>query len=86
MDRPTTSPLAESMLATCGQCGAAIWDYGTPSGKHVALDDAPGPYIIDGSTAYETASDFGFRAHWDHCRLAASLLTGQVGEDDFLWI
>ena len=86
MTDPPTNLLAEHMLAICGQCGAPIWDYPTPNGKHVALDNAPGPYLVDGGKAYKSRGTHGYRGHWDHCkRLAASPLTGQVSADEFLW-
>ena len=86
MTDPPTNPLAEYAQAICGQCGTPIWDYPTPSGKHVALDNAPGPYVIDGGKAYKSRGTHGYRGHWDHCkRLAASPLAGQVNADEFLW-
>jgi len=73
-------------LVRCGQCGAAVWNYPTPNGKHVALDNAPGPYVIDGGKAYKSRGTDGYRGHWDHCkRLAASPLATEVSGDDFLW-
>ena len=81
-----TESLSEYTLAICMQCGAVIWNYSTPDGKHVALDNAPGPYIIiNGDTAYRSEGTRGYRGHWDYCKLAASPLTGQVDGDDFLW-
>jgi hypothetical protein len=78
--------LSDHLLVKCLQCGTAVWDYPTPNGKHVALDNAPGPYVIEGGKAYKSRGNQGYRAHWDHCkRLAASPLTGQVNADEFLW-
>ena len=78
--------LSDHLLVKCLQCGAAVWDYPTPNGKHVALDNAPGPYVIEGGKAYKSPGMHGYRGHWDDCkRLAASPLTGQVNTDEFLW-
>jgi hypothetical protein len=78
--------LSDHSLVRCLQCGADVWDYPTPNGKHVALDNAPGPWVIDGGKAYKSPGNHGYRGHWDHCeRLAASPLTGQVNADEFLW-
>jgi hypothetical protein len=77
---------SDDHLVTCGHCGAAVWDYPTPEGKHVALDNAPGPYIVHRRKAYKRPGAHGYRGHWDHCkRLAASPLTGEVNADGFLW-
>ena len=78
--------LSDHMLVKCMQCGAMVWSYPTPNGNHVALDNAPGPYVIHDTKAYKSQGTQGYRGHWDHCkRLAASPLTGQVLADAFLW-
>lgn len=64
-DGPTEG-LSDHALAVCGQCRAAIWDYATPNGKHVALEDAPGDYVIDGNVAFRSKGACGYRGHWDH--------------------
>jgi hypothetical protein len=40
--------------------------YGTPDGHEVALDNAPGPYLIVGTKAYRSNGSGGFRGHWEH--------------------
>lgn len=78
--------LEDHLLVKCLRCGAQVWNYSTPNGKHVALDNAPGPYVIDGSKAYRSRGTHGYASHWDHCeRLAAAPVTGAVSDDDFLW-
>ena len=88
MTFPKPKPLDDYAIATCGQCGASIWDYGTPNGNHVALDNAPGPYLIEGGKAYKSpGTSQGYRAHWDYCRriAASSLVSAEVSGDEFLW-
>ena len=78
--------LSDHYLVKCLQCGAEVWDYPTPNGNHVALDNAPGPYVIEDGKAYRSTGTGGYRGHWDLCkRLAASPLAGQVNPDEFLW-
>ena len=88
MTASRTNRLDQDKLLKCLQCGAAIFDYGTPSGSRVALDNAPGPYLIDANgVAYRSDGTDGYRGHAERCAvLAASPLTGQVDADDFLWV
>jgi hypothetical protein len=63
-----------------------MWLYETPIGDRIALDDAPGEYVIDGGNKiYRTFSTNGYRAHQDHCRARRAPLTGVVSAADFLW-
>jgi len=86
MTATVTDELSDHFWARCGQCGASIWDYATPSGKHVTLDNEPGPYLIDGGHAYRSDTNDGYRGHWDHCeRLARAPLSNHVVSGEFLW-
>lgn len=86
MEIQQSEPLDNDKIVRCLQCGAGVWDYSTPSGKSVALDNARGgPYLVVGPTAYRSETDQGYRSHWDHCRLAASLPSVDVDIDEFLW-
>jgi len=70
----------------CGECGAPTWLYTLPNGNRVALDNAPGPYVIEGTKVYESTHGRGYRKHQHrNQRLPKSLLTGEVVDDDFLW-
>lgn len=86
MHATRTEPLDDYALATCMHCGAVVWLYSTPSGTMVALDDAPGPYVIAGTKAYRSTGNGGYRGHWDHCKMIATArpCTG-VDRDEFLW-
>jgi hypothetical protein len=78
--------LPEHALAVCGQCGDTIWLYATPNGGHVALDNLPGPYVIEGTKAHRSTHGDGYRGHWDHCKRATSSQPfSQIVDDDFLW-
>lgn len=87
MDDAKAEPLSDHALARCMQCGAMIWDYPTPGGKHVALDNVlGGSWAVDGLKAFKIEGTGGYRAHWDRCeRIAAASLIGRVGENEFLW-
>ena len=86
MKRSFPDRLPDHALAVCGQCGDQIWLYATPNGRRVALDNLPGPYVIEGTTAYKSMQGDGYRGHWDHCKRAASSQPfSRVGDDDFLW-
>jgi hypothetical protein len=86
MKRSTTDALDDHAKVRCLDCGADIWQYTAPSGHHVALEDAPGPWIIEGTKAYESVGSDGYRNHWDHCHtIARSLLTRPAIGDEFLW-
>jgi hypothetical protein len=82
-----TNRLDDEKLSRCPRCGDPIWNYKLPSGNRVALDGAPGEYVIDANNvAYKSEGSGGYRGHSDHCGvLAASPLTGEVNADDFLW-
>jgi hypothetical protein len=86
MARTSASGLSEHAFAVCGQCGDPIWIYATPAGASVALDNAPGPYVIHERKAYKATQNLGFQAHWDHCKsITSSLRTWTVLTDEFLW-
>jgi hypothetical protein len=67
----------------CRACGTDIWIYDSLNGNSVALEDAPGPYLIDGKTAYRSNRSDGYRSHWDYCGQTAR--PQEVGEHEFLW-
>jgi hypothetical protein len=87
MNPSPTNRLDQDKQLKCLQCVEPVWDYKMQSGNRVALDGAPGPYIIDANNiAYRSEGTGGYRGHSEHCNvLAASPLTGQVDADDFLW-
>jgi hypothetical protein len=79
--------LQDHAESRCLHCGATIWLYSTENGNRVALDDAPGPYLIDGTKAYRSRGSAGFRGHWDHCLHTASYDARiDVLESEFLWV
>jgi hypothetical protein len=81
-----TDLLSGHAMVLCGECGETIWDYRTPNGNHVALDNAVGPYVINGPTACRRGPTDGYRGHWDHCKpVAASHPSNHVSADEFLW-
>jgi hypothetical protein len=74
-----SAPLSNEARALCRDCGQPTWVYETPIGDRIALDNAPGEYVIDGGNKiYRTFSPDGYRAHHDHCRATRSPLTGEV--------
>jgi hypothetical protein len=46
--------LRDDAAVRCLDCGAPIWLYSTHDGGRVALEDAPGPYVIDGTKVHRT--------------------------------
>lgn len=86
MSSSRTNRLDQDKLVKCPQCGEPTWHYRMQSGNRVALDSAPGPYIIDANNiAYRSEGTGGYRGHFDHCRLGGSSLATQVEISDFLW-
>jgi hypothetical protein len=83
MPNNQSSPLSEHAKVLCGRCGATIWDYPTPNGKSVALDNAVGRYVIIGTHAYEGGPTDGYQGHWDHCKDPET--TNRVSNEEFLW-
>ena len=82
-----TQQLSDYAVVLCGHCGATIWLYSNEAGDRVALDDAPGPYLIDGTKAYRSRGGDGYRAHWDHCLITASFAARvDVLGSEFLWL
>ena len=80
----TTPPLDDQKRTRCLDCGATIWLYSGANGYRVALENAPGRYVIHDADAYESSPGSGYRNHWDHCR-SRTQPPGQVSEDEFLW-
>jgi hypothetical protein len=84
---PGTTALSDDLVVRCNHCGATVWNYASLSGNHVLLDDAPGPYVIDGTTAYKGTPTEGYRGHLDYCKPFAALFSrDHVSSDEFLWL
>ncbi len=80
-----TAPLEAQAQTQCTQCGGTIWLYTTYGGVQVALDEAPGPVVIDGlGKAFITEGHDGYREH--ECRPETDRFPlNEVTDDDFLW-
>jgi hypothetical protein len=80
-----TRPLSDHHRSVCPQCGANVWVYPLPFGDQIALDNAPGEYLIDGrNKAYRSMLPAGYRAH--SCdRQARAPLATEVTGDEFVW-
>lgn len=88
MTKPPTKPLEDHAKTRCRLCGATVWLYKKPLGGYVALENAPGVWVIDGhNRAYEGFDPVGFRSHWDHCPKNPILtsVAPLISESDFLW-
>jgi hypothetical protein len=76
------APLSEAAQAVCPECQRLIWEYPTLAGDWVSVDNAPGPYIVDGlGKIWRTEHSDGYRAHV--CGRLANL---EVTEHEFLWM
>ena len=85
MSNSITAPLADSAKTTCPSCRAAIWLCSAEAGP-IALDPAPGPYVVDGhGKVFLSDWGDGYRAH--SCGQAHGLpfALGGVEDDEFLW-
>jgi hypothetical protein len=87
MSKVRTAPLANHALSVCDRCGSRVWLYSTVTGTRVALDDAPGPYILDANNAvFRTSGNDGYAGHSDRCsQIAAAPLSAPVDTDEMLW-
>ena len=85
MNRSRSAPLADSAQAICPHCRAPVWMYEAPTGSTVALDDAAGPYLIDGrGKAYRSDRRDGYQGH-NCARHVRTPHSTQVTDDEFLW-
>jgi hypothetical protein len=83
--KPISRPLSDHALSVCDSCKEPIWVYPTQIGDRVALDDLPGPWVIDGRhTLYKLPYNSGYRTH--ECKQATNApLLRDVPDDEFLW-
>jgi hypothetical protein len=80
-----TTPLAAHARTQCTRCGNSIWVYPTHAGVQFALDDAPGPVVIDKSgKAFKTQDRHGYKEHTCTHSPSSSPRTDVV-DDEFLW-
>lgn len=81
-----TRTLSDRARSICPKCGAPVWMYLSPLGGPIALDNAPGDYLIDGrNKAYRPTLPDGYRVH--SCgRLARTPFSGEVTSSEFLWL
>jgi hypothetical protein len=80
-----TAPLAAHAQTQCSRCAGTIWVYTTHAGVQFALDDAPGPVVIDAlGKAFKTGGRDGYREH--ECKPTTDPSPrNEVADDDFLW-
>ena len=87
MHRQLSLPLNPRDQIWCRNCGAPIWQYHTNAGQPVTLENAPGPYVIDGrGKAYRASEGDGYRGHSDYCipHVESQRTIDGLG-DEFLW-
>jgi hypothetical protein len=78
------APLADTARAICRGCRRIVWEYPTPAGEWVAVDAAPGPYVVDGlGKLWQLGGFDGYRGH--ECAASRTLLTPEVTDAEFLW-
>lgn len=83
----TTAPLSPTHRSICDRCGNLVWVYSMQSGETVALNFAPGEFIVDGRNhVYRTTGLAGYAQHACEASRRARLdLARTVRSDEFLW-